>query len=43
MITDVKVCKNAINTHENNLSESEINSLTVKFIEKVLNVEKSDL
>jgi NADH:ubiquinone oxidoreductase subunit K len=43
MITDVEICKDAIDAHENHLSESETDSLTINFIEKILNVEKSNL
>lgn len=43
MITDVEICKDAIDVHEKNLSKSETDSLTIDFIEKNLNVEKSDL
>ncbi len=43
MITSVEICKDAIDVHENHLLESETNSFTIKFIEKILNVEKLDL
>lgn len=43
MITDVKVCKDAINAHGNHLPESEADLLTINFIGKILNIEKSDL
>ena len=42
MITDVEVCKNIIDVHENYLSKSETDSFTIQFIEKILNVEKTD-
>ncbi len=42
MITDVEVCKDAIDVYENYLSKIEIDSLTINFNENILNVEKSD-
>ena len=42
MITDVGICKDVIDVYENNLSKSETDSFTIKFIKKILNVEKSD-
>ena len=43
MVTGVGVCKDAIDAHGNHLPESEADPLTVKFIGKVLDVEKPDL
>ena len=43
MVTGVKVCKDAIDAHGNDLPESKADSLTVKFIGKVLDVKKPDL
>lgn len=42
IIIDVEVCKNVIDVHENHLSKNEIDSFTINFIEKILNVEKSN-
>ncbi|KAI9708291.1 MAG: purple acid phosphatase, partial [Chrysothrix sp. TS-e1954] len=43
MVTGVGICKDAIDAHGNPLPESEADSLTVDFIEKILDVEKPDL
>ena len=43
MVTGVGVCKDAINAYRNYLLESEADPLTVKFIGKILDVEKPDL
>jgi len=43
MVTGVGVCKDAIDAHGNHLPESEADPFTVKFIGKVLDVEKPDL
>ena len=43
MVTGVGVCKDAIDAHGNDLPESEADPLTIKFIGKVLDVEKPDL
>ncbi len=43
MITDVEVCKDAIDVYENYLSKNDVDSLTINFNENILNVEKSDL
>jgi predicted MPP superfamily phosphohydrolase len=42
MVTGVGVCKDAIDALGNDLPESEADQLTVKFIGKVLDVEKPD-
>ena len=43
MVTDVGVCKDAINVYGNHLSESKTDSLMINFIRKILNVKKPDL
>lgn len=43
MVTGVGVCNDAIDAHGNHLPESEADPLTVKFIGKILDVEKPDL
>ncbi|KAI9708265.1 MAG: purple acid phosphatase [Chrysothrix sp. TS-e1954] len=43
MVTGIGICKDAIDAHGNPLPESEADSLTVNFVEKILDVEKPDL
>ena len=43
IVTSIGICKDAIDAHGNDLPESEADPLTVKFIGKVLDVEKPDL
>jgi len=43
MVTGVGVCKDAIDANGNDLPESEADPLTVKFIGKILDLEKPDL
>jgi len=43
MVTGVGFCKDAVDAHGNHLPESEADPLTVKFIGKVLDVERPDL
>lgn len=43
MVSDVEVCKDAVDARENRLSESEADPLTVNFIGKILDAEKPDL
>jgi len=42
IVIDVGICKNTIDIYKNYLSESETDLLTIKFIEKILNIEKLD-
>ncbi|KAI6550933.1 hypothetical protein MCOR03_009182, partial [Pyricularia oryzae] len=43
MVTDVGLCKNAINAYGNYLPWTEANPLTVKFIGEILDIEKPNL
>lgn len=42
MIIDIGICKNVIDVYKNYLSKSEIDSFTIKFIKKILDVKKSN-
>ena len=43
IVTSIKIYKDTINIYRNNLLESETNLLIVKFIKKILDIEKPDL
>ena len=43
MVPSIMVYKDTVNTYKNNLLESEANLHTIKFIRKVLDIEKLDL